>query len=129
MLCLASAFIALIWSRPLEQSEFSGGRVTGPLLQVHEVAMSTFVFAAAFACIRPRIAAASSLLAAILAIPMYVYFIAPGAFRAVFRGEYSSSLDQHFSWHHLSAIAVLLLAAIFFVGCRLLRAIPRVANR
>ncbi len=46
----------------------------------------------------PRIASLISLLASFLSLPILLYYIAPGPFRAVFKGEYSVPLQSNFVW-------------------------------
>src|SRR5215469_5663737 len=82
----------------VDGSEFSGGRITGPIGTMYEVAIVGFLVGIVFAYPFPRVASAIALLASLLSLPLLLYFIAPGPFRAVFRGEYSVPLQSNFVW-------------------------------
>jgi len=79
---LASALAALLFSIPFEESEFSGASVTGPVLSVYGLSTGLLVVAAACCGLRRRTtAAAISVVAVVLAVPLYVYLFLPGLFR------------------------------------------------
>jgi hypothetical protein len=99
----------------VDGSEFSGGRITGPIGTMCEVAIIGFLAGTVLAYPLPRVASVISLLASLLSLPLLLYFIAPGPFRAVFRGEYSVPLQSNFVWSKWSlepAIAVLIVVAL-----------------
>lgn len=99
----------------LDGTEFSGGRVTGPILTMADVGLITFVVALLLAYPLPRISSVMTLLASCLSLPLLLYFIAPGPFRSVFRGEYSVPLESNFVWDRWSlepAIVILIVATI-----------------
>ena len=82
-----------------EGTEFIGGWLTGPLLNLYDVGTFLFVPALLLAFFFRRIAAAFALTASLLCLPLYLYFVAPGPFRSVFRGEYSVPLQASFVWN------------------------------
>lgn len=110
---LLCAIVGWVFSDPLGPSEFSGGSVTGPLLSIHDVSGYLFVLAVVLTFFYRRAAAAIGLVATLLAVPLYVYFIAPGPFRAVFDGEYSVPQVRQVVWNNGAAagLACLLIAA------------------
>ena len=97
--CLLCAIVGFTFSAPLGPSEFSGGSVTGPLLTLHDVSGYLFLLAVLLTFLYPRIAAATAMAAALLSLPLYFYFIAPGPFRWLFPGEYSGAELTSFVWN------------------------------
>jgi Na+(H+)/acetate symporter ActP len=76
-----------------------------------------------------RIAAAIAIAASLLCLPLYLYFVAPGPFRWVFRGEYSIPLHANFVWNSQAVVAIVALVMAVFFGVRNLtiqRPTPRV---
>lgn len=99
----------------LDGSEFHGGTVTGPIFNMCEAAIVFFIVGIALAYPWPRIGSVLGLVASLLSRPILVYFIAPGPFRAVFKGEYSVPLQSNFVWDTWSlppAIAILIVILI-----------------
>src|ERR1700730_7122881 len=83
--------IILVWNyrSDLEGTEFSGGWLTGPLLDMKYVGSFMFILALLLTLPYRRIAAAIATVASLLCLPLYLYFTAPGPFLWAFRGEYS----------------------------------------
>src|SRR6266513_2439390 len=106
------------WNRfdALEATELSGGTVTGPLLSLLLLGTFLFTLAAVFTFARLRIAAVSGLLAALLSLPISLYFLAPGPFRFVFRGEYSVPLRSNFVWSRWTLIPTFLFVVAILVS-------------
>lgn len=94
--CVSCA--ALTWKYPsgLDGTEFSEGRITGPMLDMFDVGTLLFVLALAAIFFFPRIGSAIAFLASLLCFPLYVYFTAPGPFRRLVGGEWSVSLHSNF---------------------------------
>jgi hypothetical protein len=112
---LLAAWLTLRNTRVVDGTEFRGGRLTGPILTMCEIAIIVFVVGIVLAYPFPRISSVISLLASLLCTPFLLYFIAPGPFRAVFRGEYSVPLQSNFVWGKWSlapAIAILMVVTI-----------------
>ena len=129
--CLLSA--ATGWSdwSSLDGTEFSGGWITGPMLNMKEVGSVLFFFALLLTFFYRRIAAAVSLIACLLGLPLYVYFIAPCAFRPFFYGaEWSPPLRTTFVWDSwtITRIIVLAVTAYFTVRSGLIAAAPQSRN-
>jgi hypothetical protein len=109
---LLACWLTLSIFNAVDGSEFSGGKITGPIGTMCEVAIIGFFVGLVLAYPFPRVASVISLLASLLSLPILLYFIAPGPFRAVFRGEYSVPLQSNFVWSKWSlepAIAVLIV--------------------
>ncbi len=114
MLLLAS-WLMLRNTSEIDGTEFIGGQVTGPIFTICEIGIIAFVVGIVLAYPLPRIASVISLLASLLSLPFLLYFIAPGPFRAVFRGEYKVPLQSNFDWNRWSlepAIAVVIVVTI-----------------
>lgn len=111
-ICLAGAIVTFIYPVGLENSEFTGGWLTGRLLNASDV--GTWLFVAAVALTFPfrRIACGAMLTAALACLPLYLYIVAPGPFRRIVGGEYSVPLQASFVWDvgAIAGICVLILA-------------------
>jgi hypothetical protein len=107
--CLLCAIVVWRYGSDLEGTEFIGGWLTGRLLNLYDVGTFLFVPALLLAFFFRRIAAAIALIASLLCLPLYLYFVAPGPFRSVFRGEYSIPLQATFVWNRWAALGILTL--------------------
>jgi hypothetical protein len=115
--CLLCASVSVVCSLVLEPTEFGGGWVTSRLLSLNDVSAALFLLSAALTFFRPRTAAAIGLVAVAFAMPLCTYFLAPGVFRMVVRGEYSVPAYSFFgtSPSVLMPSAVLIAAAALCV--------------
>jgi hypothetical protein len=114
--CLVCIVVAQRNSFELGGTEFSGGNVTGSILDSLEIGSLLFVLALVLTFVRPRIAAALVIVASLLCLPLYLYFTAPGPFRRVFGGEYSVPLRANLVWDR-SAIVGMLAVAVAICIC------------
>jgi hypothetical protein len=116
--CLLCGLLAVHYSLPLDGSEFSGGRATGPLLILFNSGTLFFVLALLLTFRYRQTAALVGLAADLLCLPLYLYFAAPGLFRGVFTGEYSVPLLQNrvgqggMIWNIGGILSLALLAVI-----------------
>jgi hypothetical protein len=119
--------LATLFTWPLDGSEFSGGRVTGPLLDMANLGLICFVIAAILSFVRGVPGAVASLIGCLLTFPIYFYFVLPGPFRRIFRGEYSVPPRSYFAWNFNSALGLLALtlAAVVSLGVLLTRPTPQ----
>ena len=115
LVCLAVAWIRL---DDIGASEFIGGRVTGPLFTMAESGSFLFMPALILTFFYPRIAAGIALIASLLYLPLYLYFIAPGPFRWVFKGEYKVPLQGSFVWNNWAIAGITSLIIAVFVCLR-----------
>ena len=102
----------------LDGTEFAGGRLTGPMLDVCEVGMIALLVAVILVYWLPRLASSIALVASVCCLPLPLYFFAPGPFRAVVKGEWSVPLQSNFVWTHwtllpIFAILFTMAAAVF----------------
>src|SRR5690242_7255654 len=104
--CLACVLVALRYSSGLDDSEFSGGRITGPILDLFDGGTLLLALAGILSFFLHRVAAAAALIATLLCLPLYIYFTAPGPFRAVFHGEYSVPYPSYFVWNWPNTAAI-----------------------
>jgi hypothetical protein len=118
--CLISAILMWHYGSDLEGTEFSGGQITGPLLRMGDAGILLFSTAALLNFLYQRIAAVVSLLASLLSLPLYVYFIAPGVFRTFFKGDYSVPAASPFVWDNSAIIALLVMTCTVFLSLRIL---------
>jgi hypothetical protein len=106
----------------LGHTEFSGGTVTGPLWTLQETASGLFLLAAIGAFFYAPIAAGIALLAGVIALPMYLLFLFPRPFQALFRGEWSVRATQTFHLDPWSLAGISMIAAVAYVSRRVFRA-------
>lgn len=94
----ALASVAFAWklTEGLRGTEFSGGRITGPLLNMVDLGSLSLIVSALALFRWPRIAAAVALAGSLLCLPISVYFVAPGPFRHVVGGLWSVPLQSNF---------------------------------
>src|ERR1041385_5986803 len=92
--------IAVAWTQAdrVDGSEFSGGRITGPIFSLFQSGILVFVLATVLTFMYRRAAAVMGMAACLLCFPLYLYFAAPGPFRFVFGGSYSVPLQSNFVW-------------------------------
>jgi len=112
---LLASWLSLRNTNSLDGSEFSGGRLTGPILTMCEIAIIVFVVGIVLAYPFPRIASVTSLLASLLSLPFLLYWIAPRPVRSIYKGEYSVPLQSNFVWNKWSlgtAVAILIVVVM-----------------
>jgi hypothetical protein len=95
----AASFVlcfSVAWTQAdrVEGSEFTAGQITGPIFLLFESGVFAFWLAIVLTFIYRRIAALVGIVACLLCFPFYLYFLAPGPFRSVFRGIYSVPLES-----------------------------------
>lgn len=123
--CLACVVVALRNSFGVGGTEFSGGRLTGPILDSLDIGSLLFVLALVLTFVRPRIGAVLAIVASLLCLPLYLYFTAPGPFRRVFGGEYSVPLQGNFVWDRSAILGVLTVAVALCICIWKLRPVER----
>ena len=118
-ICILCAILQWRYAAPFEETEFRGGTVTGPVLQMSDVGTILFVVAVPLAFLsRNRIWGANALLASLLCLPLYLYSTLPGPFRCVFRGEYKVALKASVVWDAWSVIGVVAVGTAAALGMR-----------
>lgn len=123
--CLVCVVVAWTHIDDIGASEFSGGRVTGPIFTMFDNGSFAFIAALIVTFVYPRVAAAIALAASLLCLPLYLYFTVPGPFRWVFRGEYKVSLHSNFVWNKWAVTGMLTLAVTAYVCLRTFLALRR----
>jgi hypothetical protein len=88
------------------------------LLTLYDVGGLLFILSLPLALFYRRIAAAITILASLLCLPLYLYFATPGLFRLVFGGEYSVPLQTNFVWNRWTIFGILVLAIAAYAGIR-----------
>jgi hypothetical protein len=107
----------------LAGSEFRGGLLTGRILSIHLAGILIFVLAIMLAFISLRVSAIAGIVAGLLGLPLYLYFLVPIAFRW-FPAEYSVHLQRHFAWNSWALEGVLSIFAAILVSAYILRSTP-----
>jgi hypothetical protein len=115
---LLSTLVAWRISYSAGESEFSGGLLTGRLQASCETAALLFFIAFLMSFWHPRIAAAIGVAAALLCLPFYLYFAAPGLFRQIAGGAYSIPSRTGFPWNPWAFLGILTIAVASLVGVR-----------
>lgn len=116
---LLCACLAIQERYDLSGSEFSGGWLTGKLLDVSFAGALFFVAASLLAFLLPRVASVTALAASLLSFPLYSYFVAPGFFRWMFKGsEWSEPLRSflvvdRWALENLLAIVLSIVISIY----------------
>ena len=110
--------IGLVWlnTSGFDGSEFSGGWVTGRLLNIAEVGTLALALAMILANWFRKASAAIALVASLCCLPLLLYFIAPGPFRSMFKGEYSVPLQTAFVWNLRPVAAIISIVVICAVS-------------
>ncbi|HTT32379.1 MAG TPA: hypothetical protein VMH48_02145 [Methylomirabilota bacterium] len=132
--CLLCFIVASTRLDDIGASEFIGGWLTGPIFRMADAGSILFLLALPLAFFFRRVAAAAALAASILSLPLYLYFTAPGAFRWVFKGEYSVPLQASFIWNTWAITGILFVLLAIVVSLRRLapngpESIPNPVNR
>ena len=81
----------------LGATEFSGGRITGPLLAMSDFAMLLFLLSTILILWLPRTTALFTALACLFCFPICFLFLAPGPFRRIAGGVWSVPLQSNFA--------------------------------
>lgn len=115
VLCLA---IGWKLTGPLGGSEFSGGSVTGPLLNMADSGALLFVVSLLVLFWLRRVAAVTGLAASLLCLPLCLLLLAPGPFRHLVGGEWSGPPQSSFAWSRWKVGWTIALLATMFVCLR-----------
>src|SRR5438105_4536721 len=113
---LVCAITGWVFTTPIEVTEFSGGRITGRLLDVHNMSGYLFVAALVVTLLSVRLAAVIGVVACVLSFPLYAYFVFPRPFQQLTGGEYSVPATISFAWSS-PAIICLAVAIVTLVVC------------
>ncbi len=117
--CLLSLVIVWRYGTSLEGTEFSGGWLTGPLLDMKFLGSLLFALALLLSFFYQRIAAAIALIACLFCLPLFFYFSAPGPVRSVFRRADSSvPLGASFVWDNWAIMGIIVLTITAYLGVR-----------
>jgi hypothetical protein len=101
-------------------TEFSAGRVTGRLLDFCDMGTLALIPALVAVYWLPRVSASIALLAGLSCLPLLLYFMAPGPFRMVFKGEWSVPLQSNFVWARWTVFPVMTITAMMIIALFLL---------
>src|ERR1019366_292610 len=116
--CLACTVVLWVHLEEYGASEFSGGRLTGPLFEMANHGSSLFLLALLLTFFLRRIAATIALAATLLCFPFYLYILMPGPYRWIFKGEYSVPLFRPFHWDNWAVVGVLSLLCVAVLSLR-----------
>jgi hypothetical protein len=108
----------------IDGAEFIGGRVSRYLFELAHAGLLLFLLSLLLMRWLPRLSAASAVAASLLVSPILLYFVAPGPFRRMFKGEWSVPLNSNFAWNTwailgtVAALAALIVSVRSFYGLR-----------
>jgi hypothetical protein len=120
--CLLCVIVGWAHLDDVGASEFIGGWLTGPLFEIADYGIVFFLVDLLLIFFYRRLASIMAILASILCMPFYLYFLAPGPFRRVFRGEYSVPLRASFVWNTWAVLGILSLIFAIVTSLRCLTA-------
>ncbi len=126
--CFVCAWIAFRYSLSLG-NEFSGGRITGPILDLFDIGTVFLAVGGLLTVFLRRIGAVFGLVGILLCLPLYIYDTAPGPFREVFRGEYSVPLQSNFVWARNNVAGLIALSVLSAVCIRAVVMARKTNNR
>jgi hypothetical protein len=113
--CFLCAYLATRGPYGLSGSEFAGGWLTGRLLDANFLGFFVFVAALLVVFVFPRVAAVVAVAASLLCFPLYLYFLAPGFFRWIFKGPWKVPLRSYLvmdKWALENILALLLTTVV-----------------
>jgi hypothetical protein len=116
--CLACTVVLQLYLDEFGASEFSGGRLTGPLLRMADLGSLLFLVGLLLTFFLRRIAASIALAATLLCLPFYLYILMPGAYRWIFKGEYSVPLSRPFHWDNWAFVGIISLLFVVILSLR-----------
>ena len=99
-----------------EGSEFVGGRIIGPVLDLADAGLLLISLSLLLLFWFPRFSAAIAIAASLLVSPFFLYFLAPGPFRRLFKGEWSVHLNSSLAWNTWAAFGIVAVVAALFVS-------------
>jgi hypothetical protein len=118
VLCLLCVILLRRYVSPLQGTEFSGGRMTGPLLDLADLSVLLFLVALMLNVFRTRLSPAVTLAASLLGLPLFLYFACPGPFRRMFKGEYSVPASGTFVWNVPCIVGTIALTTALVLSLR-----------
>jgi hypothetical protein len=118
--CLLCALLTLKITSGPGESEFSGGRLTGPVHSMADVGTVLFVVACVVTFVYPRVAAVVGIAASLLCLPLYLFLLAPVPFNQIFGSghELKTQEPPGFQWETWPVMGLLSLAVIGFLCIR-----------
>ena len=111
----------LLWEygMDLEGTEFSGGKLTGPLLHTNDVGTLLFVIALILVWFSRRTAAIFSVIAGLLCLPLFLFFTVPGLFYYLFdKYEFKVPLQAYFVWNSWAVLGILAVVMAIYLNLR-----------
>jgi len=120
VMCLMCVMLTWRFGSGLEGTEFSGGHVTGPLLDMYDLGIILFALGCMLTFFCTRIAGVITLSACLFCLPLFLYFTAPGPFRWIMRGKYSVPETANFVW---STLGIVGLSSLMITGLIAARAL------
>ncbi len=108
--CLTCTVVLWVHLDDFGASEFSGGRLTGPLFKMADLGSVLFLLALLLTFFLRRTAATISLAATLLCFPFYLYVL--------IKGEYSVPLYRPFHWDNWAVVGVFSLLFVATLSLR-----------
>jgi hypothetical protein len=119
--CYGLCLIAM-WKNvaSVDGSEFVGGIVTGPLFSSADAGLLALSGALVALIWLPRISAVLAITASLCSLPLVLYFIFPGFFQSVFKGNWSVPMKTNFLWNTWAVFGLVTIFATLWVSVRCL---------
>jgi hypothetical protein len=95
-----------------------GGRLTGRMFKMADAGLLLFGLAVLLLFWFPRVSAAIIIAASLLVSPQFLYLLACGPFRRMFRGEWSVPLNSSFTWNMWAAFGIVAALTALIVSVR-----------
>lgn len=99
----------------LDGTEFSEGRVTGTVLEMYNIGVLLFGVALLSTFFLRRLAGGIVLVASLLSLPLYLYFVARGPFQWLFGWE-NAVAPTTFVWSRMGTAGIIILLLSTTVG-------------
>lgn len=116
VLCLICVLLNSWILLPVEGTEFSGGTLTGKLVNLSNIGTTMLVAAVVVTFFLRRVSAFTAIAGCFLSLPLYLYSLAPGPFRKIFKGNYSVPVERNFYWNPWIVTGVILMLTTIFIA-------------
>ena len=97
-------------------TEASGGAITGPIENLYDISFLLFIIALLLTFFRLRTAAILTMFAALLSIPLNLYFVVPNVFKVISGIIWEGPPEPNFVWRPRAVVGAFSTATAFFIA-------------